>query len=135
MLKKTFAALILHAVGAINITSSFDVNKCKVAENPNYATMMASPDYRGKQMYTKSGRECMSWTGKKHETNDIVRKYPDAGLGDHKNCRNPDGHHTLWCYTTDSSKRWEECEPAPCTRKRDFPAEYWSGMGANYRGF
>ena len=28
-------------------------------------------------------------------------------------CRNPDGEPTIWCYTTDSRKRWEFCDPLP----------------------
>jgi hypothetical protein len=30
-------------------------------------------------------------------------------------CRNtdPKGAKTIWCYTTDSNKRWEYCEPMP----------------------
>jgi len=35
------------------------------------------------------------------------------GLGDHNYCRNPDGEKTIWCYTTDVSKRWEYCDVAP----------------------
>jgi len=33
------------------------------------------------------------------------------GLGDHSLCRNPNGHPTIWCYTTDEHKRWENCVP------------------------
>ena len=26
-------------------------------------------------------------------------------------CRNPNGEKTIWCYTTDSTTRWEYCDP------------------------
>merc|ERR1719410_2756052 len=68
--------------------------------------------YRGCQTRTKSGRECMKWTVQSpHKHVNTPAKKPNMGLGDHNYCRNPDGHKTLWCYTTDKNKRWEECAP------------------------
>ena len=32
-------------------------------------------------------------------------------LGGENFCRNPSGSSSIWCYTTDPAKRWEECEP------------------------
>ena len=32
-------------------------------------------------------------------------RYPDAGLGEHNFCRDPDGNGRLWCYTMDPNKR------------------------------
>jgi hypothetical protein len=44
----------------------------------------------------------------KHKYTDS--KYPKADL-DGNFCRNPSGHRTIWCYTTDPKKRWDECVP------------------------
>ena len=68
--------------------------------------------YRGCQDTTRTGRACMKWTQQSPHTHDIsTSKYPDAGIGDHNFCRNPDGEDTIWCYTTDSTKRWDYCDP------------------------
>jgi len=68
--------------------------------------------YRGCQNKTISGKICMNWnsqTPQKHSNTPEKKK--DFGVGDHNYCRNPDGRNTIWCYTTDSNKRWTYCEP------------------------
>lgn len=69
-------------------------------------------DYRGKQNRTRSGRVCQNWTSQSpHKHSNTPEKKPNKGLGDHNYCRNPDGESSIWCYTEDSSKRWELCDP------------------------
>ena len=77
-------------------------------------------DYRGKQFLTRSGRLCQKWDDQsphKHTRGPRWRK--NVGVdGGHNYCRNPDRQGaTIWCYTTDSRKRWEYCDPEPldCT--------------------
>jgi len=81
-------------------------------------------DYRGSQHTTLSGYECQFWS---HQTpNQHTRTHlnlPDEGLGGHNFCRNPTGEEAHpWCYTMDSSTRFELCANIPppsknCTLK------------------
>eukprot|EP00040_Diaphanoeca_grandis_P000102 m.14348 g.14348 ORF g.14348 m.14348 type:complete len:2596 (-) comp10105_c0_seq1:515-8302(-) len=67
-------------------------------------------EYRGMQSTTVSGRTCQMWTvNTPHYHTYHPENYPDAGLGEHNYCRDPDGWGALWCYTTDEDKSWEEC--------------------------
>jgi len=53
----------------------------------------------------------MPWTSQSpHKHSRTPQKNPKAGLVQNY-CRNPDGENTIWCYTTDKSKRWEYCDP------------------------
>ena len=87
----------------------------KLATTTKPATTTTKPinnsDYRGALSETKSGRTCQKWTAQEPHSHDRTpEKYPNKGLGDHNYCRNPDGEDTIWCYTTDSDKRWEHCD-------------------------
>merc|ERR1712166_1011254 len=70
-------------------------------------------DYRGFQTKTRTGRTCQNWMSMtpQHHTR-TPNNFPNKGLGNHNNCRNPDNEDGgIWCYTTDSWKRWEYCNP------------------------
>ena len=60
---------------------------------------------------TKSGKTCQKWTEQTpHSHTRTPKNFPNKGLGDHNKCRNPDNApNGLWCYTTDSSTRWDYC--------------------------
>ena len=64
--------------------------------------------YKGTLSMTKSGRTCQRWD--KQSPHRHVYK----STGKHNYCRNPSGSTTLWCYTTDSGKRWEYCSAPVC---------------------
>ncbi|XP_072182249.1 plasminogen-like [Diadema setosum] len=67
-------------------------------------------DYRGAVNETQNGVACQMWTRQSPHVHDRTpSNYPDAGLGDHNFCRNPDGEPSTWCYTIDSGVRWEYC--------------------------
>lgn len=75
-------------------------------------------DYRGCQNKTRSGRTCQAWTeNRPHCHKNTPTDKPNSGLGKHNYCRNPDGGKNIWCYTTDSKKRWEYCDPLPQKKK------------------
>lgn len=69
-------------------------------------------DYVGAQTMTWSGRTCQHWdstTPHAHEYD--PNDYPWADLSSNY-CRNPNGTSvTIWCFTTDTEKRWDSCSP------------------------
>lgn len=68
-------------------------------------------DYRGCQTKTRSGKTCQKWESQTPQQHTRTpQNYANSDL--QKNfCRNPDNEQTIWCYTTDPSKRWEYCDP------------------------
>lgn len=61
---------------------------------------------------TKSGITCQNWTSKFPHTNTkyTEKNFPNAELGNHNFCRNPEGLKTgAWCYTSDPNVEKEGC--------------------------
>ncbi|XP_070581598.1 uncharacterized protein [Ptychodera flava] len=68
-------------------------------------------DYRGTVSVTVDGDTCQEWTEQSpHWHTRTPGNYPNAGLGEHNFCRNPDGENSAWCYSTDFSVRWQFCD-------------------------
>ena len=79
--------------------------------DPECYVMENGTDYRGYKSVAVDGYTCLNWTittSYRYEYNPM--DYPDAGLGDHNYCRNPngsnvydfDGNNTVaWCYIDD----------------------------------
>ena len=68
-------------------------------------------DYRGQVHVTHSGEQCQKWTDQFPHPHLITpESYPNTGLGDHNYCRNPDGWHGTWCYTTNPDVLWQDCD-------------------------
>ena len=65
---------------------------------------------------TQSGYKCQSWTSqcphRHHRTPEIFPELSNTGNA----CRNPGGQAPLgpWCYTTNSTVRWEYCNISTC---------------------
>ena len=73
-------------------------------------------DYRGPLQITKWGEQCQKWTEQyPHKHSRTEKNYPEAGLGNHNYCRNPDSESGgAWCYTTNADRRWVYCDVAKC---------------------
>jgi hypothetical protein len=88
-------------------------------EEPEELKGVNGDGYRGFQTMTKTGRTCQKWTSQSphHHTRTLDNSaFAGKGLGDDNYCRNPDDEDGgIWCYTTDSKKRWEYCDPLPST--------------------
>jgi hypothetical protein len=79
-------------------------------------------DYHGCQQYTQDGVYCQRWTDQEPHSHWFIDYwYPQAHLGDHNFCRNPDGDRTIWCYTADPGIRWDYCEPRD---EETIPTDY-----------
>ncbi|OXB59874.1 UNVERIFIED_CONTAM: hypothetical protein H355_015468, partial [Colinus virginianus] len=100
-------------------------------------------DYRGRIAITESGNTCQHWdTQFPHKHGWIPDRYPCKGLEENY-CRNPNGEKRPWCYTINSSVRWEYCaiprcdgteQSADMTVQVFLPEECYQGEGLNYRG-
>jgi len=62
--------------------------------------------YEGHVNVTRSGIPCQAWDQQTPHIPTSTNK--DAGPSNY--CRNPDGEDKVWCYTMDSTKRWEFCD-------------------------
>ncbi|KAM6355363.1 plasminogen-like [Podargus strigoides] len=101
-------------------------------------------DYQGRIAITESGNVCQHWnTQFPHRHGWIPNRYPCKGLEENY-CRNPDGEKRPWCYTINSSIRWEYCAIPHCDGTEqgiaDTPVqvplseECYRGKGQSYRG-
>jgi len=75
--------------------------------------------YKGTVSTTRTGRQCQAWSSRSpHKPYRTVkdRKFPDGSRAAARNyCRSPiNKGRGPWCYTMDSSKRWEKCDVQLC---------------------
>ncbi|XP_033114339.1 apolipoprotein(a)-like [Anneissia japonica] len=82
-----------------------------VSTSPECYEMANAYDYRGSVHTTTSGFTCQDWASQTpHSHSYTPESYPNDGLLNNNNCRNPDQDNTAWCYTTDPNRRWEFCD-------------------------
>ena len=81
-------------------------------------------EYMGTQNTTRHGYTCQAWASNTphnpSSSSKVDSNYPEGSREAASNyCRNPNGHNVgLWCYTTDSSKRWDYCDIPLCPGMR-----------------
>uniref|UniRef100_A0A3Q3AQ89 Kringle domain-containing protein n=1 Tax=Kryptolebias marmoratus TaxID=37003 RepID=A0A3Q3AQ89_KRYMA len=68
-------------------------------------------DYRGHHNITLSGHTCQR-AEKRKKT--IKKKQKTQHSLEENYCRNPNGNPRPWCYTSNSSKRWDYCSIPRC---------------------
>ncbi|XP_074647198.1 neurotrypsin-like [Tubulanus polymorphus] len=68
-------------------------------------------DYAGKAFRTQLGSLCLKWTGSSLANPTL---FPDAGLGDHNYCRNPDSDKKPWCWTNHDLGQYGYCDLQKC---------------------
>uniref|UniRef100_UPI00358E2CAD plasminogen-like n=1 Tax=Myxine glutinosa TaxID=7769 RepID=UPI00358E2CAD len=115
----------------------FDYCKVPVCEGECYNCI--GEDYLGTMSVTKSGLTCQRWDSQNpHSHPYIPSRYPNEDLRDNF-CRNPDKDEQPWCYTTDSSKRYEFCALQKCGEEPpsegNVTISCYSNDGETYRGF
>jgi len=106
-----------------------------VAASTSCKTTKQGKEYLGTLSVTKSGRTCQTWTSQtpqKHTFNS-ANLFLDASVSAANNyCRNPDGSADgPWCYTTDSTVRWEYCDVKFCAVPDECKK---TKLGVEYRG-
>uniref|UniRef100_A0A8C9F7D8 Kringle domain-containing protein n=1 Tax=Pavo cristatus TaxID=9049 RepID=A0A8C9F7D8_PAVCR len=93
--------------------------------------------YRGRIGITESGNTCQHWnTQFPHKHGWIPDRYPCKDLEENY-CRNPNGEKRPWCYTINSSVRWEYCTIPQCDgteQSAGMSSGCYQGKGLNYRG-
>eukprot|EP00302_Diacronema_sp_CCMP2436_P010630 CAMPEP_0179907934 /NCGR_PEP_ID=MMETSP0982-20121206/44237_1 /TAXON_ID=483367 /ORGANISM="non described non described, Strain CCMP 2436" /LENGTH=958 /DNA_ID=CAMNT_0021808931 /DNA_START=29 /DNA_END=2906 /DNA_ORIENTATION=+ len=106
-------------------------------------TQADGSDYVGQVRRTAGGKYCQRWDETyPHNHEYTSATYPQSDLGAHNYCRNPDGEHSPWCFTTDAEEEWDFCDvPAPshtCAGNKvpvRNPECFESADGEDYRGF
>lgn len=98
------------------VECNFDGDDCFADFGECYRRADGS-DYRGAVSETWGGISCQLWSHQFPHTHTKTHiNFPDAGLGGHNRCRNPDADRAPWCYTVDADTEWDYCNvSAPST--------------------
>ena len=85
-----------------------------------------SNSYTGTISVTESGLRCQKWTAQApHAHSYTPANYPDANLGDHNYCRNPNNARRPWCITDKPYRRAEFCAVPACSSNDDYMNDVW----------
>ena len=91
----------------------FDGSDCFSGFGECY-TQRDGSDYRGTVSVTRGGVPCQLWSHQfPHLHQKTTLNFPDAGLGGHNHCRNPDHDLGPWCLTQAAEPVWDYCDVPP----------------------
>lgn len=101
---------------AVAVTATTAASNAVSGQSTSEAFTGDGADYRGVQSRTKMGYSCEVW-GEGAAAAYTSTTYPSSGLVDNNFCRNPYNTNdinkaaTIWCFTTDTSVKWQTCTP------------------------
>ncbi|XP_068163054.1 hepatocyte growth factor-like [Antennarius striatus] len=92
-------------------------------------------DYRGTMNVTPEGVTCQRWDSQfPHNHSFLPRNFKCKDLRENY-CRNPNGAHYPWCFTTDPNQRIANCTHIPrCDAEAMQKLECYENSGDTYRG-
>ncbi|CAK9082418.1 unnamed protein product [Durusdinium trenchii] len=100
---------------AVTVTATTAASQAISGQSVSEEMTGDGADYRGVQGRTKNGLLCEKW-GEGNAAAYTTAAYPNSGL-DNNFCRNPynpsdvNKAATIWCFTTDTSIKWQTCTP------------------------
>uniref|UniRef100_A0A4W4F8M5 Hepatocyte growth factor n=1 Tax=Electrophorus electricus TaxID=8005 RepID=A0A4W4F8M5_ELEEL len=112
-----------------------DIKQCASDNNSDVETSTAcfrgnGEGYRGTVEVIHEGLKCQRWDAQfPHPHPYTPQNYHCKDMRENY-CRNPDGRHAPWCFTTDPSIPWAFCTDIP----RCGSAACYMGNGETYRG-
>ncbi|KAK1785038.1 hypothetical protein P4O66_018462, partial [Electrophorus voltai] len=117
-----------------------DIKQCASDNNSDVETSTAcfrgnGEGYRGTVEVIHKGLKCQRWDAQfPHPHPYTPQNYHCKDMRENY-CRNPDGRHAPWCFTTDPSIPWAFCTDIPrCGSAAAGPEECYMGNGETYRG-
>jgi len=94
--------MMFHIFVVLAISASAFGEECQTK-------MDKGASYKGHVNKTNSGKICQAWDKQTPHSHTLGTDWVKTTAG-HNYCRNPDGEDKVWCYTMDSTKRWEFCD-------------------------
>ena len=92
----------------------------------------SSREYAGEVNITADGIPCQRWSATEPHNHSFTH------VGDHNFCRNPDGNHKVWCYTTDPKYPAQYCSVPFCPPSKEetrrIGCQQRSTFGRDYMG-
>ncbi|KAK3101928.1 hypothetical protein FSP39_007432 [Pinctada imbricata] len=103
-----------------------NVTACETTNSTCYENSRERP-YSGTINITVTGYPCQRWDSQS------PNRHTFTDVSEENYCRTPDGAVVPWCYSTNPTKRWEECQIVPCEKSATVYGCYegWEDYGGN----